>query len=243
MSTRFVTIGRKATHGLMAPTASLDTGPPPAYPCRVYPIALKLAGRRCVVIGGGAVAARKVDALLAAGAHVVVVAPVLCDTIAARNAAGEIEHHARPFGPADLEGALLAIAATDAPDVNAAVSEAAQARGILVNVVDEPELCSFFVPAVVRRGDVMIAISTGGSSPALARRIREELQEQYGDEYAALAELLSELRPRVLETVPSESDRRRIWREMLASDALKLLAAGDPDAARQALEAILARFT
>lgn len=209
----------------------------------VYPITLKVVGRKCVVVGGGAVAARKVDALLAAGAEVVVVAPELCDALAARKAAGEIEHRGKSFEPADLQGALLAIAATDAPAVNATVSEAANARGILANVVDEPELCSFFVPAVVRRGDVMIAISTGGKSPALARRIREELQSQYGSEYGAFAHLLGELRPRVMETVPSEADRRRVWREMLASDALELLAAGDPEQARQALEDILNRRT
>jgi precorrin-2 dehydrogenase/sirohydrochlorin ferrochelatase len=209
----------------------------------VYPITLNVAGRTCVVVGGGAVAARKVDALLAAGADVVVVSPELSHPLAGRYTAGEIKHRPRGFEPADLDAALLAIAATDAPEVNAAVSEAAQARGILVNVVDEPELCSFFVPAVVRRGDVMITVSTGGSSPALARRIREKLQEQYGDEYAAFADLLGELRPRVLADVPTEADRRRLWREMLDSDALALLAAGDPDGARQALEAILARFT
>jgi len=208
----------------------------------VYPITLKVAGTKCVVIGGGAVAARKADALLSAGADVAVVAPELCDDLAARKAAGEIQHRCSSFQPADLDGALIAIAATDAPDVNAAVSEAARARGMLVNVVDEPELCSFFVPAVVRRGEVAIAISTGGKSPALARRIREELDSQYGPEYATLVDLLGELRPRVIETVPAPADRRRVWREMLASDALALLAAGDAHAARQAFEAVLNRF-
>jgi siroheme synthase-like protein len=209
----------------------------------VYPITLKLGGRKCVVVGGGAVAARKVEALLAAGATVVVVTPELCEALAARKAAGEIEHRGKRFEPEDLDGALLAVAATDAPEVNAAVSQAADARGILVNVVDRPELCSFFVPAVVRRGDLTIAISTGARSPTLARRIREELEDQYGSEYAAFVELLGEMRPRVMAAVPSEADRRRVWREMLASNALELLAAGHTDAARQTLEAVLSRFS
>jgi precorrin-2 dehydrogenase/sirohydrochlorin ferrochelatase len=209
----------------------------------VYPITLKLDGRRCVVVGGGTVAARKVDALLAARAEVVVVSPELCHPLKARYTAADIKYRPRDFEPRDLEGAFVAIAATDSPEVNAAVFEAAQSAGILVNVVDEPELCSFYVPAVVRRGDLTIAVSTGGNSPALARRIREQLDEQFGSEYTAFGQLLGEFRPRVIADVPSEDDRRTIWREMLASDALELLADGNPDAARQALEDILSRFT
>lgn len=194
------------------------------------------------MVGGGAVAARKAEALLAAGAHVVVIAPELCEPLAAREAAGDIEHRCKSFEPTDVEGCFIVIAATDVPAVNAAVSEAAQARGILVNVVDEPELCDFFAPAVVHRGDLTIAVSTGGKSPILSRVIREELEAQYGREYAAFVQLLGQMRPRVIEAVRSQAERRRAWREMLASEALELLAAGKPDAARQALERVLDRF-
>jgi precorrin-2 dehydrogenase / sirohydrochlorin ferrochelatase len=161
-----------------------------------YPINLVgLANRLCLIVGGGPVAFRKAEGLLEAGAIPRVVAPQVVGELAALATRGAIRLELRPFEVPDLDGAFLVIAATDDPALNRAVSEEAQARGALVNVVDVPEESSFIVPAVVRRGAMNIAVSTGGASPALARRLREQLDAQFGPEYKQLVDLLAELRP------------------------------------------------
>ena len=140
------------------------------------PIFLKLDGRPCAVIGGGEVAARKAGLLLDAGARVTVTAPALCEALAELAQQERIAHRARPFDPAALDGATLVIAATDDRAVNAEVSRLAQQRRIPVNVVDDPELCSFILPAIVDRSPVIVAFSTGGRVPVLARRLRAQLE-------------------------------------------------------------------
>ena len=202
-----------------------------------YPVFLDLHGKRCVVVGGGQVAVRKVEGLLAVGAEVTVIAP---------------EHGALPAGvgvlrrayqPGDLAGARLVIAATNDAAVNAAVASEAEARGILVNVVDDPAQCSFILPAVVRRGALCLAISTGGASPAFARRLRAALEEQFGPEYAALLDILQSLReqwaPRADAANLSSADRRRAWERVLDLPLLDWLRAGDAAAARRAAEEVL----
>ena len=149
----------------------------------LFPMFVKLAGRKCVVVGGGPIAEGKIEGLLASGATVVVVAPEVTKKIAGWNAEGRITWNAREFQPSDLEGAVLVVAATGLASVNASVFGEAEARGILCNAVDEPERCHFYYPAIVRRGPLQIAISTGGLSPALAARLRSELEEQFGPEY------------------------------------------------------------
>lgn len=201
----------------------------------LYPLALKLSGRRCLVVGGGAVAGRKVASLLECGADVVVVAPDATDQIRAWAASRRIKLMDRPFEPSDVAGALIVIAATDDSRVNSAVADAARASGALVNVVDVPDLCDFYVPASVTRGDLQITISTGGSSPALAKRIRIDLERQFGPEYESYLELLARLRSELKARVTDRARRNEAEEQFLASPALQLIAEGRLKDAEQIL--------
>jgi precorrin-2 dehydrogenase/sirohydrochlorin ferrochelatase len=163
-----------------------------------YLVNLALEGRAAVVIGGGEVATRKVQDLLAAKAHVTVIAPQLCDRVVALADEKRIVVYVRPYRAADLAGAFVVIAATDDEGLNARVAADAAARNVLVNVVDRPALCTFTVPATVRRGSLTIAIATEGRCPALAGILREELEERYGPEYAELVGLFGELRKKMI---------------------------------------------
>ncbi len=159
-----------------------------------FPAFLDLRGRRCVVVGGGAIGERKVDDLLGAGARVTLVSPALTPRFATLAAAGRIAHRPRPFRRADVRGAVLVIAATGVPAVDAAVAAEARRRRALVNVVDRPAECDFILPSVLRRGGLQIAVSTGGRSPALAREIRKRLERVIGPEYAELVERVGRAR-------------------------------------------------
>ena len=204
-----------------------------------YPITLvHLHRTRCVVVGGGTVAARKVERLRAAGARVVVISPTLCEPLEELAAQGEIEPVRRVYRKGDLEGALLVIAATDDPAVNRRVWEEAQARGVLVNVVDDPDRCTFFLPAVVRRGPLTLAVSTDGRCPALARHLRQRLEQEFGPAYGPFVEWLGELRKQVVSALPP-ADRRHFWEQLFCSDVLDLLAEGNEAAARRHTEEIL----
>ena len=156
----------------------------------LYPIFLDLSGRRCMVIGGGEVADRKARKLLQARARVVVVSP----EIGAELESVAVEIHRRPYREGDLEGAYLAFAATDSREVNAAVAREAKGRGVPVNVADNPLEGDFALPATLRRGRLQVAVSTGGASPTLARRIREELEDAFGPEWAGIVEELDAAR-------------------------------------------------
>ena len=151
-----------------------------------FPAFLDLRGRRCLVVGGGAIAARKVHGLLECGARVTVVSPELVPELARLATMGGIKHRARPFRRADVRGARLVIAATGFAPVDDAVAEAARRRGTLVNAVDRPARCDFIYGSVLRRGELQIAVSTGGRAPALAREIRRRLELVIGSEYEAL---------------------------------------------------------
>jgi len=198
-----------------------------------YPAFLDLHGRRCVVVGGGVVALRKVEALLRCGAEVLVVSPDLSVELAARVRERRVEHRPREFRAEDLEGAFLVVAATDDPAANAGVFEEAQRRGLLVNTVDDPERCNFIVPSVIQRGPITVAISTGGVSPALAKHLRERLERAVGPEYGALAELMGELRAEVKRAHADQAARLRVWQRILDSEVIDLLRAGQPEAARE----------
>lgn len=191
-----------------------------------YPILLDVEGRRCVVIGGGDVAERKVRTLLERGARVVVVCAELTPGLEELAGDGKVTNIARPYQSGDLEGARLVFCATDDRVTNALVFAEAEARGIPANVVDDPELCSFIVPSIVARGDLQIAISTGGASPALAKRIRMQLEEEYGPEYERLIEILRIFRARVIEQVASPAARRRIFDAVAESDLLDRIRQG-----------------
>ena len=177
---------------------------------RYYPLFLDISGRRCVVIGGGNVAERKIERLLACGAQVEVVGKVLTPALAALKANGRIVHHATDYEKAVIHGAFLVIGATDNEEVNGQISGDARALDILVNIVDEPARCDFILPSVVERGALTIAVSTGGKSPALAKKLRMELDALYGPEYAILLEIMGKLREKLIaEGHPSAENRER----------------------------------
>ena len=182
----------------------------------LFPMFLKLAGRRCLVVGGGAVGEGKIAGLLDAGAEPTVVAPEVTEKVKAWASAARVTWLERKFSPADLDGTFLVIAATSRVEVNELVFREAAQRGVLCNVVDDPERCDFYYPAVLRRGQLQIAISTSGSSPALARRLRQELEQQFSAYYGAWLEELAETRRRLLNTHLDSGQRRR-WLHGLAS--------------------------
>jgi precorrin-2 dehydrogenase / sirohydrochlorin ferrochelatase len=182
----------------------------------LFPIFLKLAGRPCLVVGAGAVAASKIRSLLEAGAKVTVVAPHAAEEIQSLAAEGAIHWSARIFLPSDLEGIFLAIAATSDAEANRLVFLESQQRGVLCNSVDDPPHCDFYFPSVVRRGDLQVAISTAGESPALAQRLRVELETSLDARLAEWLRELGNLRRQILVSEPS-SDARKSLLHRLAS--------------------------
>ena len=200
-----------------------------------YPVLLDLTGRRCVMIGGGVIAERRVDALATAGAHVIVISPRLTPALAALAAEGRIEHEARGYREGDLAGADLAFVATDTGEVNAAVAREARERQIWVNAADDPARCTFILPALVRRGDLTVAVATGGSSPALTRAIREELEAYLTDDYATLAAIAAEARKEV--RASGRPVTAEAWRRALGPEVRRLIVErGREDAKHRLLE-------
>ena len=201
-----------------------------------YLVNLALEGRAAVVIGGGDVAARKVEDVLAGKAVVTVIAPQLCDGIVALADAKRIVAHRRPYRTGDLAGTFVVIAATDDEGLNARVAADAAAVNVLVNVVDRPALCTFTVPATVRRGDLTIAIATEGRCPALAGILREELEERYGPEYAELVGLFGELRKKMIAMGWDGQRIRKTMAEMYRTGAVDRIAAGDRELLNEFLD-------
>ncbi|MEA2080554.1 MAG: siroheme synthase CysG [Pseudomonadota bacterium] len=204
-----------------------------------FPVFMDLGDRDCLVVGGGNVAARKVSMLARAGARVEVVAPKLCEKLAVLRDADKISHSARAFEEADVEGKALVIAGTSQKDVNRRVSECAKARNIPVNVVDQPELCSFIVPSVIDRSPVQVAVSSGGTSPVLARLLRARLESYVPAAYGHLAKLVESFRGRVKQRFSSIEQRRQFWENLLQGEVAELLFAGRDEAARAVLEKAL----
>ena len=167
---------------------------------------LKLAGRRCLVVGAGKVGEPKIGGLIESGARIRVVAIKASDAVREWARAGKIELELRAFAPEDLDGAFLAVVATSSRGLNERVYREAKRRGVLCNVVDVPDLCDFFYPAIVRRGDLQIAVSTAGQSPSLAQKIRQQLEKQFGPGYAAWVTELGETRKLIL---ASDLDKER----------------------------------
>jgi precorrin-2 dehydrogenase/sirohydrochlorin ferrochelatase len=204
-----------------------------------YIACLKLKGRRCLVVGGGDVGLEKVEGLLACDGDVTVVAPELQPQLRRLADEGSIAWLARRYEPADLEGAFIVIAATDDSEVNICVYEDAERRAMLVNVVDVPPLCNFILPAIVRSGPLAIAISTAGASPALAKRMKREIAELFGDEYARLAVLLNDARGWAKATLPTYQDRKQFFESIVNGDPdpVALLRGGDERAVRDLIAA------
>lgn len=198
----------------------------------LYPIHLALEGSRVLVVGGGGVAERRVDRLLRAGARVRLVSPDVTPALADLRDKGAVEHRARPFEPADLDGVVLAFAATDDPAVNHRVADEARASGVLVNVADDPLFCDFTLPACVIRDALVISVSTNARSPGLAAALRRRLEAEYGPEWGTLTALLSEARPDLLNLGQSAAEVTARIGRILDSDVLDLLRAGDLPAAR-----------
>jgi len=204
-----------------------------------YLVNLTLAGQPALVVGAGTIAARKIEGLLDAGAAVRVVAPRVCDEVARLAAAGRIVLERRAFAEGAVAGALLVVAATDDEAVNAAVSRDATAAGVLVNVVDRPALCTFTIPAVVRRGALTLAVATEGQCPACARAIREELERRYGPEYGAVLQLLGRARAH-LRAAGWDSPRiQATLAELWRADIVDCVRRGDEARIRRLLESHL----
>ncbi len=206
---------------------------------KYYPVNLELRDRRCVVVGGGRVAERKTLSLLEAGADVTVVSPALTPKLAALASSGKIQQVPTVFQEAHLAGALLVIAATNDLSANRAVAQLCHKKNILVNVAAPPEESSFIVPSVVERGDLVIAVSTSGASPALAKNIRLELEKRYGPEYGLLLTRLALVRKRLQEEVGSEAIRRQVLEAIIGSDVLALLRKGKLPEADQLINELL----
>ena len=200
-----------------------------------YPIFVRLRDRPCVVIGGGEVAERKALGLRRAGAGVTVISPELTGELQRLALAGEIRHQPRGYRPGDLAGAFLAYAATDDEAVNGEIAAEAESQGVLLNVVDRPALCDFIVPAVLERGDLVIAACTGGASPMMARRIREALGGQFGPEYGDALDILRTLRRRLADEGRTLDERKRIFAALLDSPLLDLLRGRDREGVNRLL--------
>jgi len=202
----------------------------PAY----YPVFLNLEGKRCVIIGGGIIAERKISKLKETGAQVTIISPDATPTIQKMAKKGVVEWTARKYQTGDLEGAFLGIAATDVRQVNQQIFQEAEELGVVLNVVDDAELCAFIAPSIVERGPVTVAISTGGASPALARKLREAIAEAPALEWADLANVLSKARKQIKKRGVAVDPQR--WQCCLTPDLLSLAQAGKDE---QALEQIM----
>lgn len=215
-----------------------------------YIACLKLTGRKCLVVGGGEVGLEKVEGLLACDADVVLVAPDANEALRELAAEGSITWHRRRYEPGDLDGKFMVIAATDSSEVNIGIYDDAERRAMLVNVVDVPPLCNFILPAIVRSGPLAIAISTAGASPALAKRIKREIAELFGEDYARLAVILNDARGWAKATLPTYQDRKEFFEGIVNGDPdpVALVRAGREDevlglieAAKERAAAALAR--
>lgn len=205
-----------------------------------YPVFLALQGKLCLVVGGGDVAARKVASLLECGAAVRVVSPTLLPELETLTEQGKIAVDRRPYAPDDICGASLVIAATNQPAVNRLVALHCQQRKIPVNVVDAPELCDFLVPATIRRGPLTIAVSTGGTLPSMARKIRRKLEEDFDQNYGLLLAALGSARSRVLEEIADSGRRKRIFSALAAADLLSVVEAEGVAALEKEIERLIA---
>ena len=187
---------------------------------RYYPIGLDISGRRCLVIGGGEVGERKVERLLEFGARVTVVGRELTPALAVLREKGTIDHIPGDYEPKLLKGAFLVIGATDDRSVNERIFRDARKRGVLANIVDDPDRCDFILPALCRRGELVITVATGGKSPALAKKLRQELQERYGPEYKVLLKIMGEIRGRIIDRGEGSDENRKIFEAIVDSDIL-----------------------
>ncbi len=205
-----------------------------------YPVFLNLLGRKAVVVGGGKVAQRKVRALIPSGADITLISPSLTKELRKNLSTGRIRHIPRQYRKGDLKGAFLVVAATDSAETNRKISKDAPA---LVNVVDVPEECNFIAPSVVKRGHLVIAISTGGASPAFSRAIRKELELQYGPDFSVYLKFVKKIRGDAMAAIPEKDRRERFLKSLAAKEMLDTLRAKGIRAAKKIVTERLDKFT
>jgi precorrin-2 dehydrogenase/sirohydrochlorin ferrochelatase len=206
---------------------------------KYYPVFFDVNGRRCVVIGGGDVAQRKVDTLLKAGAWVEVISPCITEKMAQWEREGRIRYLSREYKNGDLKGAFLVIAATDSKETNSQVALECRCSNIPVNVVDDPDRCTFILPSIVERGDLIIAISTSGASPALSKRIREELEKVYGEEYSQFLLILRKIRRLIISDPDRYLSMEYMLNRLMESGILQSLRERDSKRVSEILESLL----
>ena len=190
---------------------------------RYYPIHLDIKNRNCLVVGGGTVGTRKVDTLLECGARVTVVSPDPSPKLKKLASNGAIALTQRSYRPADLKGAFLVIGATDDENLNQQISKDAEKSNTLCNIADRPEVCNFILPSIVRRGDLVITISTSGKSPALAKQLRQKLETQFGQEYAELLFLMGAIRKKLLSEAHEPEAHKDLFNKLIDSDLIELI--------------------
>jgi precorrin-2 dehydrogenase/sirohydrochlorin ferrochelatase len=191
-----------------------------------FPIQLDIRNRHCLVVGGGAVGTRKVKSLLACGARVTVVSPEASKELRDLADRGEVTLRRREYASEDLQGVFLVIGATDDESLNQRISADAEDSSLLCNIADRPEKCNFILPAVVQRGDLVLTVSTSGRSPALAKKLRKDLQLQFGDEYTAFLDLMGAIRQRLLAEAHAPEEHKPIFERLVHSDILAWIRQG-----------------
>ncbi len=190
---------------------------------RYYPVYLDIQNRNCLVVGGGTVGTRKVTTLLGCGATVMIVSPVVTSTLQALSNKGLITLAKRPFQSSDLEGKFLVIGATDNPELNRQIHTEAERLGILYNIADRPEACNFILPSIVNRGDLVIAISTSGTSPAFAKKLRKDLEKELGKEYAVFLKLMGAIRKKLLANNNEPEANKQLFEKLINSGLVQMI--------------------
>jgi precorrin-2 dehydrogenase/sirohydrochlorin ferrochelatase len=206
---------------------------------RYYPVNLAIAGRRCLVVGGGGVGTRKAQALLECGARVTVVTLGASAELESLARSGRLRLQRRPYVAEDLDGCFLVIGATSDEALNRRVHSDAEARGMLCNIADRPEACNFILPAVVRRGDLVLAVSTSGSSPAFAKHLRRHLEREFGPEYALFLELMGRIRQRLLAEAHAPEAHKPLFERLIAGNLVDLIRRQERAAIDRLLQSVL----
>jgi len=194
---------------------------------RYYPVNLDIQNRNCLVVGGGDVGTRKVMTLLDCGAMVIVVSPAVTEKIEELSNKGLIKLEKRGFKPTDLDQMFLVIGATDNPELNRQIHAGAERLGMLCNIADRPEVCNFILPAIVNRGDLIIAISTSGKSPAFAKKMRKDLEKKFGTEYAEFLTLMGGIRTKLLSEDHEPEAHKHLFENLIKRDVVNLIKQGD----------------
>ena len=206
---------------------------------RYYPVYLDIKDRDCLVIGGGSVGTRKILTLLSCGANVTVVSTAATEKLHQLSNNGVIKLKERPFQTTDLDDRFLVIGATDNQELNFIIHAEAERRGLLCNIADRPKVCNFILPSIVNRGDLIIAISTSGKSPAFAKKLRKHLEKEFGDEYAELLKLMGAIRKKLLSQDHEPEAHKHLFEQLIERDLVQMLKDGDTDSINSLLHELL----